>query len=447
MRPKIEALRTWLSEARPSEGLAFWRVAFGLLLSGNVVRYALEGWIDELFVAPRVMFPHWGFSWLPRPDAFGVAVLFGAVFVGGLAIAWGRHLRVAAAFTFVPFTWLELLDRSTYLNHYYLVSLVLAFLAILPTARGGFVPRVTLVALRAQVGLVYFFAGVAKLRGDWLFEAEPLTTWLARHTDTPLIGSLLDERWVAFVASWAGMLFDLVVVFFLLARRTRPFAFAVVVFFHLATAALFPLGLFPWLMIANATLFFAPTWPRRVLARGSRRGESPVSASPDRVLPVGEARPVGLALVAFLALHFVVQVVMPFRQHLYAGEPLWHEQGFRFAWCVMLVEKTATLDLRVVDAQGRETIVHPREELTPLQQRMVPTQPDLVLAYAHHVRDRFRADGHGDVKVFADGFASLHGRPRQRLVDPNVDLAQVEDGLAAKPWIVPLASGETFGAR
>ncbi|MCB9602572.1 MAG: HTTM domain-containing protein [Sandaracinus sp.] len=440
MRPKLDALRAWLSEARPAEGLAFWRVAFGLLLSGNVVRYALEGWIDELFVAPRVMFPHWGFSWLPRPDALGVALLFGAVFAGGLAIAWGRHLRVAAVFTFVPFTWLELLDRSTYLNHYYLVSLVLAFLAILPAAHEGFVPRLTLVALRAQVGLVYFFAGVAKLRGDWLFEAEPLTTWLARHTDTPLIGSLLDERWVAFAASWAGMLFDLVVVFFLLARRTRPFAFAVVVFFHLATAALFSLGLFPWLMIANATLFFSPTWPRRVLARWWREASVATPHVPAR-------RPVGFALVGLLALHFVVQVAMPFRQHLYAGEPLWHEQGFRFAWCVMLVEKTATLDLRVVDAQGRETIVHPREELTPLQQRMVPTQPDLVLAYAHHVRDRFRADGHGDVKVFADGFASLHGRPRQRLVDPNVDLAQVEDGLAAKPWIVPLASGETFGAR
>jgi hypothetical protein len=481
----------------PSSSLAIWRIAFGLLLAGNVLRYWQAGWIHDLFVAPRVMFPHWGFGWLPRPDATGVAILFGAVFVGGLAIAVGRHLRLAAAFTFVPFTWLELLDRSTYLNHYYLVSLVLALLALLPSAtrdgssaknddtvargvvtlregRARFertVPRVTLFALRAQVGLVYFFAGVAKLRGDWLFEAEPLTTWLARHTDAPLVGPLLDDRWVPFAASWAGMLFDLSVVFFLLARRTRPFAFAVVVFFHLATAALFTLGLFPWLMMVNATLFFAPEWPTRVWAAMKRRARSSAAGSelasepivPSDVASAPTSRRLtpptrsrsplssrvrfATPLLALLATHFVLQVALPFRQHLYAGDPLWHEQGFRFSWCVMLIEKTATLELRVVDAEGRATIVHPREELTPLQLRMVPTQPDLILAYAHHVRDRFRADGHGDVRVYADGFASLHGRPRQRLVDPNVDLARERDGLHDKPWIVPLVERASIAAR
>jgi hypothetical protein len=460
----------------PSSSLAIWRIAFGLLLAGNVLRYWQAGWIHDLFVAPRVMFPHWGFGWLPRPDATGVAILFGAVFVGGLAIAVGRHLRRAAAFTFVPFTWLELLDRSTYLNHYYLVSLVLALLALLPSAsrepspRERTVPRVTLFALRAQVGLVYFFAGVAKLRGDWLFEAEPLTTWLARHTDAPLVGPLLDDRWVAFAASWAGMLFDLSVVFFLLARRTRPFAFAAVVFFHLVTAALFTLGLFPWLMMVNATLFFAPEWPTRVWDTMKRRAQSSAAGSelasivPSDVAPAPTSPPTrsssrrltpparsrsplssrerfATPLLALLATHFVLQVALPFRQHLYAGDPLWHEQGFRFSWCVMLIEKTATLDLRVVDAEGRETIVHPREELTPLQLRMVPTQPDLILAYAHHMRDRFRADGHGEVRVYADGFASLHGRPRQRLVDPNVDLARERDGLHDKSWIVPRSDG------
>jgi hypothetical protein len=463
-RTSLGRVRDHLLVPVPATSLAIWRIAFGLLLAGNVLRYWQAGWIHDLFVAPRVMFPHWGFAWLPRPEPTGVAILFGAVFVGGLAIAHGRHLRLAAAFTFVPFTWLELLDRSTYLNHYYLVSLVLALLAVLPSASCGeapherAVPRVTLFALRAQVGLVYFFAGVAKLRADWLFEAEPLTTWLARHTDAPLVGPLLDDRWVAFAASWAGMLFDLSVVFLLLARRTRRFAFAVVVLFHLATAALFTLGLFPWLMMVNATLFFAPDWPSRVrdtiAKRRARASDAPSGSdlASESVVPSGARAPEGprsnrvrlvVPLLGILAAHFALQLALPFRQHLYAGDPLWHEQGFRFSWCVMLIEKTATLDLRVVDAEGRETIVHPREELTPLQLRMVPTQPDLVLAYAHHVRDRFEADGHGEVQVYADGFASLHGRPRQRLVNPEVDLARERDGLLDKPWIVPLRSPDT----
>jgi hypothetical protein len=65
------------------------------------------------------------------------------------------------------------------------------------------------------------------------------------------------------------------------------------------------------------------------------------------------------------------------------------------------------------------------------------TQPDLILQLARHIaRERGQRLGH-PVEVYADAIASLNGRPAERLVDPGVDLAQVEDGLGAKPWILP----------
>ncbi len=52
----------------------------------------------------------------------------------------------------------------------------------------GRVGRWAYLLLRAQLGLVYFFAGFAKLNADWLLSAEPLRTWLPVHADAPLIG-------------------------------------------------------------------------------------------------------------------------------------------------------------------------------------------------------------------------------------------------------------------
>lgn len=67
--------------------------------------------------------------------------------------------------------------------------------------------------VRLQLGLVYFFAGVAKINADWLLAAQPLTIWLRARTGTPLIGALFDQPWLPYLMSWAGMLFDLTIPF------------------------------------------------------------------------------------------------------------------------------------------------------------------------------------------------------------------------------------------
>ena len=75
--------------------------------------------------------------------------------------------------------------------------------------------------LRAQVAVVYVMAGLAKLNHDWLVRGEPMATWLASRTDVPVIGPLLDEPWAGVATSWAGVVFDLTIVGWLLWRRTR----------------------------------------------------------------------------------------------------------------------------------------------------------------------------------------------------------------------------------
>ena len=63
--------------------------------------------------------------------------------------------------------------------------------------------------MRAQIGVVYGFAGLAKLSTDWLLHGQPLRVWLPARSDLAIIGPWLDEAWVAHGSSWAGAAFDL----------------------------------------------------------------------------------------------------------------------------------------------------------------------------------------------------------------------------------------------
>ena len=75
--------------------------------------------------------------------------------------------------------------------------------------------------LRAQVAVVYVFAGIAKLHGDWLVHALPLRLWLPALDGLGPFDGLLDQRWTAHALALAGALFDCTIVALLLWRRTR----------------------------------------------------------------------------------------------------------------------------------------------------------------------------------------------------------------------------------
>jgi hypothetical protein len=142
---------------------------------------------------------------------------------------------------------------------------------------------------------------------------------------------------------------------------------------------------------------------------------------------------VGLVLVLLAA-----QAVLPLRSLLYPGQLLWSEQGFRFSFNVMLMEKDGSAEFRVRDPDsGRTFLVEPTELLTRYQARMMATQPDMILQTARALADLFRGRGVARPEVRADVFVSLNGRPSARFIDPQVDLARQRDGLGAQPWILP----------
>lgn len=403
-----------------ARALRVFRALFGCLLTVMPIRFTAYGWIETLYLEPR-----FHFAWVPWAVVPSGPVLYGmhaALALAGLCVATGRFVRPALLLYLALFGYLELLDKVLYLNHYVLVTLLLGTLALLPSCTAERTPRWTLRLLQLEFGLVWFWAGVCKLNSDWMLRGEPLYTWLHARMELPVVGPLLARWETALAMSWGGALFDLFIFPLLLWRRTRVLALLLLVGFHVVTGLLFSIGVFPWVMLLGALLFVEP----------ERFGGGAVLS----VIP-GRMRPHQLAWAGIL---IAVLLLFPARHWLYPGWVNWNEQGFRFAWRVLLIEKSGVVDYRVVEpATGRSWTVDPRSELTELQSVQMRTQPDLILDYAHHLVRRNREAGR-EVQVFAHSIASLNGRRRQTLVCGDVDLARVSAWDTG--WIEPLHDGE-----
>src|SRR5688500_5904995 len=115
--------RTLLAPTDPAALVAF-RVLFGLLVSTSAARFLAYGWVDALFVRPSFHFRYPAFAWVPVPSSAVLHAVFVALAVLGAMAAAGLLTRPALLLIFVGFTWVQLIDVATYLNHYVLVSLL-----------------------------------------------------------------------------------------------------------------------------------------------------------------------------------------------------------------------------------------------------------------------------------------------------------------------------------
>jgi len=420
-------------------GLAVFRMMFGVAMFVDLARYWLAGWIDSYYLAPAFLFRYPGFDWVHPLPRLGMYALFALLMAAALSVALGFVYRAAAWFLAVGYAYLFLLSATHYLNHAYLLALVAVLMACVPAARGlsidawrsgrglTWAPAWAQGLLRIQIAIVYVYGGIAKINPDWL-AGEPLRGWLhGRAESTSWLGDLLQNEAVAGLLVQGGLWFDLLVVPALLWRRTRVLAVLVSLGFHLSNAYLFSIGIFPWFMLMATTLFFDPSWPRRL------PWISPRPTTEDITTP---ARP---RLVAGLvSAWLVVQLLVPLRHHLYPGNVEWTEQGHYFAWRMKLRTKSGSARFIVFAPDtGESWVVDPADELLHRQARKMIGKPDLIVQYAHHLAERWRLERGLAVEVRAQVNVSLNHRPRHSLVDPTVDLAAISVSLAPAPWIMP----------
>lgn len=453
-------IENWLIQPVSIAPLVTLRVVIGVMLLFSTLRFVALGWVDDHYITPVFHFKYFGFEWVEPLPATGLYIVHGLLIISSLCVMLGLFYRLAAIVQFLLFTYTELIDLTYYLNHYYFVSIVCGLLVLVPANRAfsldvlrkpaisrSKISRWTIFIFQLQLGIVYFHAGIWKVNYDWLVNALPLKIWIPANDQLPLIGWIFQQKITPYLFSWAGMLYDVSIVLWLSWSRTRPWAYLTVIVFHTLTGLMFQIGVFPLVMIGATLIFFSEQWHERLWNWASDTITKPLRFR-NRVadfpgfqhlenLKTQFATHRSSLITSFLVLFFLFQILFPWRYLLYPGNIFWTEEGYRFCWRVMLMEKAGTATFFVKDAKtGREGEVVNSEFLNAHQEKQMAMQPDMILQFAHFLKKHYEQRGVSNPAVRAEVYVTLNARPSKLLIDPNVDLAKIRDGWAHKTWIL-----------
>jgi vitamin K-dependent gamma-carboxylase len=485
----LSTLRTRLAAPVDGASTALFRVAVGAALCWEVIRYGLGDRIRVEYVEPGLHFSYWPFTFVRTWPEPWMSVHFAVVGLLGLCVCFGMATRLSSMLLLFGFSWLFLVDQALYLNHLYFCCLLLTLLAVVPCAgppsfdawwRGRnteTVPTWVVLLLRLQVGVPYFWGGIAKLNPDWLLHAEPMRAWLRARRDLPILGPAFGHEPVILFFNYGGLLVDLIAPFLLLIPRTRVLGFTLILMFNLLNSRIFSIGIFPWVMLATGLIYFPPDWPRQVWADvragraagrrfvlGAATGALLGAALPrwldgmhvtiaavavgllahqlwhdrERTGTVGLAGPLSPRIGLLLLAWWAVQTWLPLRHFLVPGQVMWTEEGHKYAWHMKQRDKDGRLRMSELDLQ-----THARRRidlaslLTPDQRNKAAGRPELVVQLAHILRHQAEAEGR-QVAIFAQTRVSLNGRAPVPLIDPTVDLSRVPlGGWMHAPWLLP----------
>ncbi len=433
-----------------ASSVVVFRMCFGLIMAWECKRFLTKDWIERYYQQPEFFFTYYGFDWVRPLPGDWMFVHFWVL--GGLAILifLGLFYRVAAWLFFFGFTYVFLLDKTNYLNHFYLISLVSFLMAILPLNRyfsldaliwprlkSEVVPLWTVNILRFIIGVPYFFGGIAKINPDWL-RGEPMRSWMQDASFPGFFAGIGTSEFMAYFMSYGGLLFDLLIVPFLIWRKTRIFAYMIAVCFHLTNVYLFHIGIFPWMMIAVTTIFFAPEWANSLFTKVKKIiPKKSVLATASSPKPFLKSK----RLHGFLVLFIILNILIPLRHWAIPGTVHWNEQGHRFSWHMKLRSKAIKLEFLAVDRDtGKKWTIDQTAYLTKRQRKKMKPKPDMIIQFVHYMDKVYKKEGKDNVAIYANVYGRLNDRKNQRLVNQNIDLTKRELHEIHRTWVVPLYS-------
>lgn len=435
--------------------LGVFRIIFGLI----IVKYAL-GFFDHnliyyLYIKPEFHFAYFPFEFIKPLAGNGMYFYFALLALLGLMIAVGLFYRVTSAALFVLFTYGILIDKAYYNNHYYCVALI-CFLLIFMDAhkwlsidcircrklRSQGIPFWNLFILKAQIFIVYFFGGVAKISVDW-FRGEPLRTVFATRSEHPLIGSYVQQEWFIYLFSYGGLIFDLAIGFLLLMRRTRILAFFLIVCFNVINGSIFNIGIFPYLMIGATILFFEPDLPRRCLTFLENlwsKDQHKTTNVLEKRASLGARSNNPTWTIVFVLLYLLIQIAVPLRHWLYPGNVFWTREGGRFSWHMKTTHRVGKLKIFITDPQNGKTIeVDRSEDLNLWQRNYSSSLPDMIYQYTQFLKKKWQDKGILNPIITVDAQVSLNSRPFAPIIASDVDFGRLEfSPLRHTSWVLPL---------
>ena len=421
--------------------LLIFRIFFGILVALECFGAIATGWVKRTLIDPQFTFNFIGFDWLQPLPGWGMYAYFIVMGTLGVGIALGYKYRLSIISFTVLWTGVYLMQKSSYNNHYYLLVLISTFMCFFPANNNYAVDAKNNEAIRKnemysyvkwiivlQLFIVYTYASVAKLYGDW-FDLGIIKILMASKADYYIIGDLLQHPWVHHIVGVFGILFDLLIVPALLWKPTRKIAFYISIFFHLFNSIVFQIGIFPYLSLAFTVFFFEPKTIQKIFFKNKKTYIKQYTTAPsfkNMVLLLG-------------SIYFIIQVCLPVRHHLIKDDVLWTEEGHRLSWRMMLRSRVGKIKFQVVNhTTNNESIVKIDEYLTNKQHRRIAAYPDFIWQFAQHLKREYAEKGE-DISVYAkNSKVSINGKPFRAFINPKVDLAHAEwNYLWHNEWIYP----------
>ncbi|WP_299333468.1 HTTM domain-containing protein [uncultured Psychroserpens sp.] len=411
-----------------NSALVVFRMFFGALIFLESFGAILTGWVKRTLIDPQFTFNFIGFDWLqPLPGPW-MYVYYGTMAICGIFVMVGYKYRInMLAFTLL-WAGTYFMQKSSYNNHYYFLMILSAVMVVMPAHRYASIdakqnPEIKTNSMPnwcrwfffIQLFILYTYASIAKMYPDWIDLTVPELLMKAKQNYI-LVGELLQEKWVHYFVAYGGILFDGLVIPLLLWKRTRKLAFFASIFFHLFNSFIFQVGIFPYLSLAFAVFFFEPKSIQKLFLKRK------IFYSEGEVKTPRYAK----SFKAVFVIYFIVQILLPLRHHVIAGDVLWTEEGHRLSWRMMLRSKSARTSFRVVDKASKAVIpVKLDDYVTKKQQRSLSSKPDFIWQFAQHLKRDYAKKG-VDIEVYVRAFVSVNGKPSKQLINPEVDLANEE---------------------
>ena len=423
--------------------LLIFRVFFGILVSLECYGAIATGWVRKNLIDPEFTFNFIGFDWLQPLPGIGMYLYFIAMGTLGICIALGYRYRFSAAAFALLWTGVYLMQKTAYNNHYYLLVLIALIMTFLPANRDYSLDAKRNPSIKAnhmsayikwaivfQLFIVYTYASLAKMYGDWL-DFSILEILFKNKKSYPIIGGLLQEPLVHRVVGVSGILFDFLIVPALLWKPTRKWAFFASIFFHLFNSIVFQIGIFPYLALAFTVFFFEPETIRKLFFKKKAPYQGgAIIVPPQRELVLG-----------ILSLYFLIQLALPIRHYFIKDDVLWTEEGHRLSWRMMLRSRTGITTFRIVNhTNGNSYLVNLDDYLTRGQKSKIKSYPDFMWQFAQRLKREYNEKGE-DISVFVNSRVSVNGKPYQEFIDPKIDLGNVSwNYFGHNDWILPSPS-------
>lgn len=423
-----------------NNALVVFRIIFGLLCFLETVGAIFTGWIKRTLIDPKFTFNFIGLDWLQPLPGNWMYAYYALMGIFGLCIMVGYKYRLSIISFTIMWSATYFMQKASYNNHYYLLILLSGIMAILPANKYASIdaklnPNISSISMPSwcrlvfilQLFILYSYASIAKMYPDWLDLTVPKLL-MSGKIDYPIIGGILQYKFMHYLVAYGGILFDGLIIPLLLFKPTRKYAFFASIFFHLFNSIVFQVGVFPYLSLAFSLFFFNAETIKKYFLK-----QKPLYTKNEIIIP--NYKPL---LITLGSIYFLIQIALPIRHHFITDNVLWTEEGHRLSWRMMLRSKSGKTRYKLVNhTKGTTENVNLYKYLSKKQARLASVKPDVIWQFSQHLKREYAKKG-DSISVYINAKISINNKPYKQFTNPKIDIAnQTWEPFKHTNWLLP----------